>query len=703
MERATPDHRSPESAEPTPAAPAEGGAAHLALHRTAGNRAVGNLIAGAQAKLAVGAADDPLEHEADAVADQIASAIRTGRVGDSATSALLASRISRRPVARSHTHGGDDTEVGAGGGTLGNDTEQRLAASRGGGRPLPDVTRKSVENAFGTDFSDVRVHTGSEASDLNDRMGAEAFTVGSDIYFRDGVPAASDPLLAHELTHVVQQSGQVGRKLALRKPTGDYSTIAKGSGTKLGTSRETTKETSAKGEKTTTERKAQAGVGASKSDSSDVFDGTTHTKTEEKHEAFAGAEAAVKTIKEASNDQVKYAVEALARAGAFGESSRKASVSRGAVSASAEGSAKGGAGASTELKSSVTISKDLLQAIAAVVEASAKVGIEGSLEGKLTAALGPLSASIEGKLEAFAGAMAKCKADVSIGITHVYVEAAAEAFAGAKATGEGAASVKLGDAEAKAAVEGTAMAGASAEAKGNFKIDLTGVELSGKAEAFAGVKAEASAKGTASYKGRQIFAAKGTIGVSAGIGGTAEGAFGFHKGKLTIKGDVAATLGIGTEVGFEVEIDFYELALAIGDVIVQRFLEKKEEINRGISDVDRVPIIDPTKAVQMRKKGYETYLKDFAAYDAKKAKQGNSGIKRERIQEILDRRWHANKENWHFLEFDEGVTQAAKDAFGSKLKYIHVQGGQIRAFEVQRTEAQKAHIKKERMNKGFAF
>jgi hypothetical protein len=68
-----------------------------------------------------------------------------------------------------------------------------------------------MESAFGSDFSGVRVHTGSEAHALNRAVNAVAFTTGQDIFFRDGAysPGSTDgkELLAHELTHVVQQGG----------------------------------------------------------------------------------------------------------------------------------------------------------------------------------------------------------------------------------------------------------------------------------------------------------------------------------------------------------------------------------------------------------------------------------------------------------------------------------------------------------------
>ncbi|MGC1375921.1 MAG: DUF4157 domain-containing protein, partial [Anaerolineales bacterium] len=90
--------------------------------------------------------------------------------------------------------------------------EQRLNATRGGGAPLPDQTRTFMESRFGADFSDVRIHTGSEAAKLNRAVSAQAFTQGKDIYLGAGKENVEShegkELLAHELTHVVQQTGQ---------------------------------------------------------------------------------------------------------------------------------------------------------------------------------------------------------------------------------------------------------------------------------------------------------------------------------------------------------------------------------------------------------------------------------------------------------------------------------------------------------------
>jgi hypothetical protein len=91
------------------------------------------------------------------------------------------------------------------------EVEAGIRRAQGGGQALDGGVRAQMEPAMGADFSGVRVHTGPQAHDLNQAVSARAFTTGQDIFFRQGEyrPGTSSgrELLAHELTHVVQQTG----------------------------------------------------------------------------------------------------------------------------------------------------------------------------------------------------------------------------------------------------------------------------------------------------------------------------------------------------------------------------------------------------------------------------------------------------------------------------------------------------------------
>ncbi|MEM9488961.1 MAG: DUF4157 domain-containing protein [Myxococcota bacterium] len=90
--------------------------------------------------------------------------------------------------------------------------ESQVRTLNSAGAPLSDETRKFFEPRFGADFSGVRIHNGSQAAGVARQLNARAFTVGNHITFGAGQysPSSSDGrrLIAHELTHVLQQRGQ---------------------------------------------------------------------------------------------------------------------------------------------------------------------------------------------------------------------------------------------------------------------------------------------------------------------------------------------------------------------------------------------------------------------------------------------------------------------------------------------------------------
>jgi Domain of unknown function (DUF4157)/DNA/RNA non-specific endonuclease len=101
------------------------------------------------------------------------------------------------------------------------DVESRIQTMREGGHPLPNSTRSFFESRFGYDFSGVRVHTDSQADDVSRKLNAQAFTIGRNVFFAGGryEPHTTQGkwLLAHELTHTVQQ--QSSTPLAANSPT----------------------------------------------------------------------------------------------------------------------------------------------------------------------------------------------------------------------------------------------------------------------------------------------------------------------------------------------------------------------------------------------------------------------------------------------------------------------------------------------------
>jgi hypothetical protein len=175
-------------------------------------------------RLRVGAVHDPLEREADAVADEVM------RMPDPGPALLQRcpggcpgeEELRRQGVAEPDVEEEDEEVVqgkGRAGGVLDARVADPIARRRGSGRPLPAPERAFFEPRLGTTLSAVRVHADGEAASLADRVRARAFTVGSDVYFGTGEwrpgSTSSRWLLAHELAHVAQQRD--GRAVVRRR------------------------------------------------------------------------------------------------------------------------------------------------------------------------------------------------------------------------------------------------------------------------------------------------------------------------------------------------------------------------------------------------------------------------------------------------------------------------------------------------------
>ncbi|MEM9543286.1 MAG: DUF4157 domain-containing protein [Cyanobacteria bacterium P01_E01_bin.42] len=153
-----------------------------------------------QAKLSIGAPGDKYEQEADRVARKVIE-MDAPAPQDSVQRQTEVEEDEVKPKIQAK---GQATNATA-------DFESSLSRGQGGGSPLGNETQDFMESRFGTDFGGVRVHTDSNAVQMNKDIGAQAFTHGQDIYFNSGKynPGSSSgkELLAHELTHTVQQSG----------------------------------------------------------------------------------------------------------------------------------------------------------------------------------------------------------------------------------------------------------------------------------------------------------------------------------------------------------------------------------------------------------------------------------------------------------------------------------------------------------------
>jgi hypothetical protein len=238
-------------------ATADGGAQPLAarLQRALGNQALGQLAGQAriQTKLTLGPVGDRYEQEADQVAKQVVQQMNAPSANQPANPSVqrqappeAEEKITTKPLVDTihrAVAGPEEEEMAqpkrldanvqraalpeeeepmqakpviqrrsnAEGGEVDDNIEASIQRARGNGSPLTEGVRAPMEHTFGADFGGVNIHTGKEADSLNQSLQARAFTTGKDIFFRQGEykPESSggQELLAHELTHVVQQTG----------------------------------------------------------------------------------------------------------------------------------------------------------------------------------------------------------------------------------------------------------------------------------------------------------------------------------------------------------------------------------------------------------------------------------------------------------------------------------------------------------------
>jgi hypothetical protein len=160
-----------------------------------------------QAKLTLGAAGDRYEREADRIAAEVASRLNApspqvaGERYTAERQEVPAQQLQKKPVV---------SPLSAGeGGSVAPELEASIQGEKGSGHTLAGNIREPMEQAFGADFSGVKIHTDVQSDILNQSIQARAFTTGRNIFFRQGEynpgSQAGRQLIVHELTHVVQQ------------------------------------------------------------------------------------------------------------------------------------------------------------------------------------------------------------------------------------------------------------------------------------------------------------------------------------------------------------------------------------------------------------------------------------------------------------------------------------------------------------------
>ena len=480
-----------------------------------------------QTKLTVNQVGDKYEQEADRVAAQVVEQINNPVSSSSANpdiEAIQSQKLMRKSAPNPTQR------------IVQSDVEASIQKARGKGQSLPENLQQPLEKAFNADFGQVRIHTDGQANQFNQSLQAKAFTTGKDIFFRQGEYQPNgqqgQELIAHELTHVVQQNNGLVQKQGLiqKKTTEDKSKVI-------------------------SER-----------------NGTTKT-TEREKKTTKGVATEIEKINKASPEQIEKAVKVMQQIGFFGESTKKTQLESDMLKYSSETSMKGSLGIENEAEFKVVM--DIVNGFSAIAQVSSNIGLSGELSTEHQAIIGKFKGDFKAKLSTFMGIKASAKGEAKLGaLVGLELSGEAEAKAGVEGNIEIELSGGIGNLKVAAEVSGEAFAGAEAKAEGNFSVSKKGISASGKAEAFAGARASAKGSKSISYKGKVLVKLSGEVEAQAGIGAKAEGTFEFKDGKLKLSGGLSATLGIGSGADGDIEVDVKGIGKAIASKVKDKVKKK---------------------------------------------------------------------------------------------------------------------------------
>ncbi|MBD1909760.1 DUF4157 domain-containing protein [Leptolyngbya sp. FACHB-16] len=179
-----------------------------------------------QTKLSVGKVGDRYEQEADQVAAKVMTMPdpahnRIQRQPEQPESDIQPKPLAITPlVQRQASEEEVQTKATQERSQPDNHFEARLSSSMAGGNPLPEDVRSFMEPRLGVSLKHVKAHTGANAAQMNKAVSAQAFTYRNHIFYAAGKAPAKDELTAHELTHVIQQTGakELNKEKVRRSP-----------------------------------------------------------------------------------------------------------------------------------------------------------------------------------------------------------------------------------------------------------------------------------------------------------------------------------------------------------------------------------------------------------------------------------------------------------------------------------------------------
>lgn len=181
-----------------------------------------------QTRLQVNQAGDKYEQEADRVADQVVNSVSTQQPAIQRKCAACEKEesVQKKPIlqkmeeeevrSKAQLTREEDIQTkknSQSSESVSGDVQTKIEQSKGAGSPLSSSTRSFMESRIGADFSNVKIHNDSNAHILSTKLNAQAFAVGNNVFFNKGKynpeSQSGKHLLAHELTHTVQQGSSI--------------------------------------------------------------------------------------------------------------------------------------------------------------------------------------------------------------------------------------------------------------------------------------------------------------------------------------------------------------------------------------------------------------------------------------------------------------------------------------------------------------
>ncbi|MDJ1169893.1 DUF4157 domain-containing protein [Roseofilum sp. BLCC_M154] len=168
-----------------------------------------------QAKLEIGQPSDRYEQQANTVARDVVEQINSPVSNDAQQHTTVQRKTQESNLLLRLKPTGQQSTLG--GGKAPTQLESSINHAKNGGKFLEPSLQRSMGKAMGVDFSGVKIHTDAQANQLSESIQAKAFTTGQNIFFKQGEyqpqNRGGQELIAHELTHVVQQQGQIGNAI----------------------------------------------------------------------------------------------------------------------------------------------------------------------------------------------------------------------------------------------------------------------------------------------------------------------------------------------------------------------------------------------------------------------------------------------------------------------------------------------------------